>query len=50
MSIYNVYVKTSHGNMRVFEIAAISEAVARREAMDYGRVEFAVRMYAMEKK
>lgn len=43
MSIYSVYVETAHGNVRVYEVAALSLDAAMREASQYGRVEYAVR-------
>lgn len=48
MSMYNVYVKTSHGNVRVYQIAALSEDAAKREGAEYGRVTYAMRLHGVQ--
>jgi hypothetical protein len=45
MAIYNAYVETCHG-MRCYQVAAVSEDAAKREAGEYGRVRFVHRVCA----
>jgi hypothetical protein len=47
MSMYNVYVRTAHGNTRVYCVAALSELAAKRECMQYGRVTYAMRLHGV---
>jgi len=48
MKLFNAYVQTSHRNTRVYEVAAMSEEAATREAMEYGHVQYTAQKVADE--